>query len=605
MKEYDLDSSLKSTKVRDKHLNTLRFLWPFVTPYRRRLGAALVALVFTALITLAIGQGVKYLIDAGFVAGSTEQLNSAVLTIMGLSLLMALGTFARFYFVSWLGERVCADIRQAVFDHLLTLHPSYFETNLKGEIMSRLTTDTTLLQSIIGSSFSMALRSCLMLVGTLLMMLITNAKLTAIILLGVPLILLPVLFYGRKVRALSRQSQDKVADVGTYAGEIIQHIKTVQSYSREQMESGAFAVEVEQAFAVGRRRVWQRAVLIAAVITMVFSAVAVMVWIGGTDVLKGELSGGELAAFVFYAILMSGAVATLSEVFGELQRAAGAAERLVELLQQQTLISGPASGSDPAEVTTEAARLCFVATGFSYPSRPEHPAISEFSLDIQPGQSVALVGPSGAGKSTLFELLQRFYDPQQGAILLGERDLRSFEPQLLRQQMALVPQQPALFTADVWHNIRYGKPDASDDEVIAAAKAAYADEFINRLPQGYNSFLGDQGVRLSGGQKQRIAIARAILKNPRILLLDEATSALDAESEHQVQQALAALMENRTTLIIAHRLSTILNADRIIVLDQGRMVASGTHEELLKSSPLYQRLAQLQFENGNEQSRKG
>ncbi|WP_315853591.1 ABC transporter transmembrane domain-containing protein [Marinobacterium arenosum] len=577
-----------------KYSSTLQLLWRFVRPYRLRLAGALAALVLTALATLAIGQGVRLLIDAGFLAGIRSELDQAILLILLLTSLVALGTFSRFYLVSWLGERVCADIRQALFDHLLTLHPSYFETNLGGELMSRLTTDTTLLQTIIGSSFSMALRSALMLAGTLVMLLVTNIKLTLIILLATPLILLPILIYGRRVRALSRKSQDSVASVGSYAGEIIHQIKTVQSYTREAEESRAFGGQVEQAFAVGRLRVWQRALLIAAVILLAFGAITGMLWVGGRDVLAGTLSAGELAAFLFYAVLMAGAVATLSEVFGDLQRAAGAAERLQELLAEPSLINAPPAGG--LRNVPVGAELHFADVSFCYPSRPEQPAVRNLSLQISAGQSLALVGPSGAGKSTIFELLQRFYDPQAGRILLGGIDLRDFEPQALRRQMALVPQQPTLFTSDVWHNIRYGRPDANDAEVIAAARAAHAHGFIQQLPDGYDSFLGEQGVRLSGGQQQRIAIARAILKDPQILLLDEATSALDAESEYQIKQALAALMRNRTTLIIAHRLATILNVDRILVLDQGRLIASGRHAELIQNCALYRRLAELQFQ---------
>ena len=506
---------------------------------------------------------------------------------------MAIGTFIRFYLVSWLGERVSADIRQAVFDHIIELHPSYFETNRSGEIMSRLTTDTTLLQSIIGSSFSMALRSSLTLVGALIMLLVTNLKLTMMVLACVPLVLMPVLIYGRRVRALARKSQDSIADVGTYAGEVIQNIKTVQSYTREPEEIIAFEREVENAFAIARRRVQQRAALIAVVILMVFGALSGMLWVGGSDVLTGSMSAGDLGAFVFYAILVASAVATLSEVYGELQRAAGATDRLMELMRVPNAIEAPVSNPRPASPL--AAELQFLDLRFCYPSRPDTPALQDFDLHITEGQSLALVGPSGAGKSTVFELIQRFYDPQQGAVELGGCDIRQLDPRDLRRQMALVPQQPALFTADVMHNIRYGNPDASEQEVIAAARAAHAHEFIMKLPEGYHSNLGERGVRLSGGQRQRIAIARAILKDPRILLLDEATSALDAESEHQVQLAIQELMQGRTTVIIAHRLSTILHADRIAVLDHGRLVALGDHHSLLNSSELYQRLARLQF----------
>ncbi|WP_237057528.1 ABC transporter transmembrane domain-containing protein [Microbulbifer sediminum] len=573
-------------------------LWKFMRPYKMVLVAAGVALVFTAGVTLSIGQGIRLLVDEGLVESSGAALRTAVLVLMALALLMAVGTYARHYLVSWLGERVVADLRTAVFDHIVTLHPSYFETNRSGEIMSRLTTDTTLLQHIIGTSFSMALRSALMFVGALVLLLFTNLKLSLMVLVGVPLVLLPIVLYGRRVRKLSRASQDSIADVGSYAGEIIQHIKTVQSYTRESDEKKAFAGEVETAFRVAKRRIRQRALLMAVVILLMFGAVSGLLWVGGNDMIAGRMSAGDLAAFVFYAMLMGSAVATISEVYGELQRATGATERLMDLLQVEAEIPASVGGDEKEEARAVApGRVAFEAVDFSYPSRPDQPAISELSLVVEEGKSLALVGPSGAGKSTLLELLQRFYDPQRGRITLDGVDIRELGTSSLRQQMAVVPQQPALFTADVWYNIRYGRPGATDEEVIAAAKAAHAHDFIQQLPEGYDSHLGEQGTRLSGGQKQRLAIARAILKDPKILLLDEATSALDAESEHHVQQALQELMKGRTTIIIAHRLATILHADRIAVLDRGQVVAQGKHLELIDKSPLYRRLAELQFQD--------
>ncbi|GAA5315131.1 MAG: ABC transporter ATP-binding protein/permease [Candidatus Pelagadaptatus aseana] len=581
-----------------KSLTVLLQLWQFMKPYRGTLVAAGIALVLTAGITLSIGQGVRLLIDEGFVAQSTEALTQAVLVVIGLSFLMALGTYVRFYLVSWLGERVTADLRSAVFGHLVTLHPSYFETNRSGEIMSRLTTDTTLLQNIIGSSFSMALRSALTFIGALILLVVTNLKLSLMVLIGVPLVLLPIVLYGRRVRKLSRASQDSIADVGSYAGEIIQNIKTVQSYTREAHEKQAFDAEVEVAFNVAKRRVKQRAMLIATVILLIFSAITGLIWVGGNDMLAGRMSGGDLAAFVFYAVIMAGSVATISEVYGELQRATGATERLMDLLNVESLIPVEQGQAYSEARSFKGPLLRFDGIEFAYPSRPELKALTQLNLEVPAGQSLALVGPSGAGKSTVFELLQRFYDPDAGHITIGGTDIRDLNTQSLRQQLAVVPQQPALFTADVWYNIRYGKPDATDAEVIAAAKAAHAHDVIAKLPDGYNSHLGEQGTRLSGGQKQRLAIARAILKDPKILLLDEATSALDAESEYHVQQALETLMENRTTIIIAHRLATILHADNIAVMDHGKLVAQGRHVELLQSSPLYRRLADLQFQDG-------
>ena len=578
-----------------KHKATLALLAGFITPYKGTLCAAAIALVVTALVTLAIGQGVRLLIDEGFIAGSQAALNRAVAIILLLTLLISVGTFVRFYLVSWLGERVSADIRLAVFNHVIELHTSYFETNRSAEIMSRLTTDTTLLQSIIGSSLSMALRSSLTLIGALIMLLVTHLQLTLMVLASVPAVLMPILFFGRRVRTLARQSQASVADVGSCAAEAIQQIKTVQSYTSEALEKSAFAAEVESAFQVGRQRVQQRALLIATVILLVFGAIAGLLWLGGHDVLDGSMSAGELGAFLFYAILVAVSAATLSEVLGEVQRALGSTERLMELLQVDSAIDTP---SDPVDAQSLTPSLSLQSVTFNYPSRPDQPTLADLTLDIPAGKVLALVGPSGAGKSTLFELLLRFHDPQTGAIRLGGTDLRQLDPKALRRQIALVPQQPALFSGDLWHNIRYGSPGASDADVVRAAKAAHADEFISRLPEGYGSDLGEKGVRLSGGQRQRVAIARAILKDPRILLLDEATSALDSHSEQQVQAALARLMAGRTTLIIAHRLSTVLNADRIALIDHGQLIAQGSHQQLMQTSPLYAHLAELQFEAG-------
>ena len=565
----------------------------YLLRYKKVLYAAAVALIFTAGVTLSLGKGVQVLIDDGFVAGSSEELNNAALLIIGISVLMAVGTYARFYLVSWLGERVSADIRQSVFEHLLTLNPSYFETNRSGEITSRITTDTTLLETVIGSSASMALRSILTFIGGLAMLLITNLKLSGLVLACVPLVLVPILMYGRRVRVLSRKSQDSIADVGTYAGEIIQQIKTVQSYTQEEFEKKTFANHVESAFQAARNRIGQRAMLIAVVISLIFSAISVMLWVGGNAVLNGEMTGGQLGSFIFYAIVVAGSVATLSEVVGDLQRAAGASERLFELLSVETSIPLPSNPKNPAGLE---ASLQLHNVSFNYPSRPDQKTLNGLNLSIKAGQSLALVGPSGAGKSTVFELIQRFYDADEGCVSLGSEDIRQFLPTELRKQFAVVAQQPALFSGDVMHNIRYGKPEATESEVVAAAKAANAHEFIERLPEGYHSFLGEQGVRLSGGQRQRIAIARAVLKDPPILLLDEATSALDAESEFRVQQALDNLMQGRTSIVIAHRLATIRSADQIAVLDDGKLIAQGTHEELLETSSLYKRLADLQFQ---------
>ena len=596
-----LDSTQRSTqkapdpKPEKKSLSILFELSKFIQPYKGRVIAALIALIFTASLTLSVGHGIRLLIDQGFSQQSLSDLGSAIQFIMVVVVLISIGTFFRFYLVSSVGERVSADIRLSVFNHVVTLHPSYFETNGSGDIMSRITTDTTLLQSIIGSSFSMAMRSALMCIGAIIMLFATNIKLTLIVLASVPFILIPILVYGRRVRALSRQSQDSMSDVGSYAGEAIEHIKTVQSYSREAQEKASFALEVEKAYEIGRQRVKQRAILISGVIVIVFSAISGMLWVGGSDVINGTMSAGDLAAFVFYAIMVASSLGTISEVMGELQRAAGATERLIEILQVESHIVAPVA--NPTSLDNVTPEVAFDDVTFCYPSRPDQPATSSLTLTAHEGKVLALVGPSGAGKTTLFELLQRFYDPQVGKVTLGGVELNQFDPNELRKQMALVPQQPALFSNDVFHNIRYGNPKATDEQVIEAAKKAHAHEFIQNLPEGYHSFLGERGVRLSGGQRQRIAIARAILKDPNILLLDEATSALDSESEHHVQQALEELMRGRTTIIIAHRLSTIKHADQIAVLDKGQLVDIGDHQSLINSCELYQRLVELQFKH--------
>ncbi|MFQ3210809.1 ABC transporter transmembrane domain-containing protein [Candidatus Njordibacter sp. Uisw_039] len=585
------DNSNK-TPANKQDLRLLMRLLPFIRPYKKMVMGAALALIITACVSLALGQGIRLLVDQGFDSTDPSRLNQAMLVLAVITLLMAAGTFTRFYLVSWLGERVSNDVRLAVFNHLLTLDPYYFEMNRSGEINARLTTDTTLLQSIIGSSISMALRSSLTFVGGLVMMLITNPKLALIVLASVPLIIFPMIIYGRRVRKLSRQSQDRVADIGTYAGEIVQNIKIVQSFTHEAEETKAFGLEVEKAFNVAKKRILQRSILIVVAMTLVFTGLSSMIWVGAQDVASGHISSGELAAFIFYALMVAMAVATISEVYGELQRAAGATERLLELLAEQADISAP---EDAVPLANGPLALSFDRVSFSYPSRPDQAALENISFNVSAGETVAIVGPSGAGKSTLFELLQRFYDPKNGNIKVSGHDIKQLKPQDLRSHLGLVPQQPTLFSADVTHNIRYGDPSATQAQVQQAAQKAYADEFIDRLPEAYSSYLGEQGVRLSGGQRQRIAIARAMLKNPSILLLDEATSALDANSEHKVQAALKELMHGRTTLIIAHRLATVMHADRIMVFNEGKLEAEGKHEDLIATSSLYKRLSELQF----------
>ena len=576
-----------------KKLGVLRSMLGFVRPYRLQVFGATVALVCTAAITLSIGQGLRLLVDDGFSSGSAEGLDKALLIFMVMVLFLAVGTFVRFYIVSWIGERVSADLRRAVYNHVIELHPSFFETNHSGEIQSRITTDTTLLQTVIGSSVSIALRNLLMFVGGLLWMFVTNPKLTGIVLLCVPLVVVPIIVFGRKVRALSRTSQDRVADFGGYVGESLKNIKILQAFNHQPFDREIFAQQVESAFDVAIKRITQRSWLTTVVITLVLGAIAVMMWVGGHDVVAGRITAGELTAFLFYAVIVAGSVGAISEVYGDLQRAAGATERLLELLYADNLIAAPLAPVPLAEQVQGTIALDNVS--FSYPSRPDSLALNNVSFSLPAGSSMALVGSSGAGKSTLVDLILRFYDVQKGAVLFDGVDIRELDPGELRQHIAIVPQQPVLFSGTVIENIRYAKPDACDEQVFAAAKAAYADEFINRLPQGYHSAIGEAGIRLSGGQRQRIAIARAILKNPKLLLLDEATSALDADSEHKVQQALEHLMRDRTTIVIAHRLATVVNVDTIAVLDHGKLVATGTHQQLLTSSSLYSRWAQLQF----------
>ena len=566
-----------------------RFLWP----YRLRIAVALLALLVAVGCVLALGRGLQHVVDRGFGSGNPELLDQALAAMIAVVVLYAGATWVRFSFMMTVGERVVTDLRRAVFDHLLRLEPAFFEKQRTGDLVSRLTNDATLLQQVIGYGLSMFVRNSLMMAGAAVMLFVTSWKLALLVLVGAPSTLLPILLLGRRVRRLSRASQDRVADVSAYVDEAVHEIRTVQAYAHEDADRAGFARHAEAAYDVGVARISHKAFLIAAVILIAFSAVGVILWIGGHDVLAGRLSQGELAAFVFYAAMVAAGAGTAAEVWGELQRAAGATERLAELLDTPAhIVAPPAPVPAPAR---SALGIDFQEICFAYPARPEIPALERFSLHVAPGERVALVGPSGAGKSTVFALLLRFYDPQQGAVRIDGVDVRHMDPQAARRLVAVVPQDPVIFAASVLENVRYGRPGAARDAVLAACEQACALEFVERLPQGLDTLLGERGVTLSGGQRQRLSIARALLADRPILLLDEATSSLDAAAERLVQQGLEALEKGRTTLVIAHRLATVQNAGRIVVLERGSIVAQGTHAELMRQGGLYASLAQLQF----------
>ena len=571
----------------------MQWIFGKLAPYKPKVALALSALLVGAASWLMLGQGVKIVVDEGFVSNDPDTLNQAIFVVLAITLTGSVAAYLRFYWMVWLGERVSADIRKEVYAHLLTLSPEFFSEIKTGEVISRFTSDTTVLQSIIGVGLSMALRSAVSFIGSLILMFITSPLLTLYVMLAVPILILPVRLLSARVRKFARHSQDKVADMGAYVDESLHEIHTVQSYTHEHRDRSNFEQRIESVMGAASQRIHARALMTAIIMAVSLSAIAIVFWLGAREVMNGGVSAGELAAFMFYAMLAGGSLAAISEVIGEVQKAAGASERLLELLNTQPMINAPTTVS-PLPERIEG-RLTLNALNFAYPSDPRLTVLSEINLSIQAGERVALVGPSGAGKSSLFQVLLRFYDWDTGSILLDDIETTALDPKTLRQQFALVPQESVIFAMSALDNIRYGRPEASTEEVIAAAKAAKAHEFIDALPDAYQTDLGERGVRLSGGQKQRIAIARAILADRPILLLDEATSALDASSELQVKLALDELMKNKTTLIIAHRLSTVVNADRIIVLDKGRIVASGKHHELVKHNELYKEFAELQL----------
>ena len=580
-------------RPKSRNLKPLLRLTPFLRRYRPQMVMALISLLAAAGATLAVPIAVRRIIDNGFSADNAALINTYFLAMLAVVVVLALGSALRFYFVMWIGERVVADVRDAIFSHLLNLSPAFFEAQRTGEVVSRLTADTTQIKSAFSSTASIALRNMVMLIGTIAMMVATSPKLAGLSLLALPLIVLPLVTYGRKVRSLSRLAQDTLASSAAFAQERLQAVSTVQSNVQEEAAREAFTGATATAFDAAAKRTLARAVLTALIIGVAAGAVVVLLWYGANEVVSGRLTAGTLSQFLIYAILAASSMGQLSEVWGEVQLAAGAAERISELLDEKPAIAAPAS--PVALPSPPLGAIALEGVRFSYPTRPDTLALEDVGFAVKPGETVAIVGPSGSGKTTIFALAQRFFDPQAGRVLVDGVDVRKAVPQAVRGRIAVVPQETVIFSGSVLDNIRFGKPEASEQEVLAAARAARVDEFAERLPKGYDTEVGERGVTLSGGQRQRIAIARAILRDAPILLLDEATSALDAESEAFIQQAIEKLTANRTTLVIAHRLATVRNADRILVLENGQLVAEGTHAELITTSPLYARLAKLQF----------
>ncbi len=587
-------------KNKHKSSNRVSGLWPvfsYVRPYRWALVATLASLVAAAGATLAIGQALRRMVDHGFSTDGEAYLDQYFLALLGVVALLAGASFARSYCVAWLGERVISDVRSAVYGHIVSLSPAFFELTRTGEVLSRLTTDTTLIQTVVGTGLSVALRNILLFCGGLVLLIVTSPKLAGLTLVIVPVVVVPLVLFGRRVRYLSRRNQDRVADMGAHAEQSINAIRTVQAFGRENLDRSQYTETVETAFRAATQHARARSYLVAVVILLVFGAVDGVLWIGAKDVISGSMSGGELAAFVFYAVIVAGSVGALSEIYGDIQRAAGAAERLFELLNTKTAVAIP---KNPVPLPSPPyGRISFKQVTFQYPARPEKTVLSDFNLCVGEGERLALVGPSGSGKTTVFQLLMRYYDCGKGAVSFDDVDVKTTDLVDLRKRIALVPQEPVIFATDAMENIRYGDPEASDAEVKAAAHVAQALEFIEGFPDGFRTPLGERGVQLSGGQRQRIAIARAILCDPAVLLLDEATSALDAESESMVQETLETVMSGRTTIIIAHRLATVLKADRIVVVENGCIVASGKHDDLIAEDGLYARLAALQFDLGS------